>query len=96
MRAVVRLVTQRLYRREAVVRPAPGVRLPRAVDAGTDADGRVRARVPIESVEHAHGEFLSLGTAIEVLQPPELRARLARTVAEPAGRYGDPAEHRGG
>ncbi|MEU1479838.1 hypothetical protein ACFYZ8_29220 [Streptomyces sp. NPDC001668] len=27
------------------------------------------ARVPIESVEHAHGEFLRLGTGIEVLEP---------------------------
>ncbi|MGW1744483.1 helix-turn-helix transcriptional regulator [Streptomyces sp. NPDC002092] len=78
----------RLYRGEAVVRLAPGVRLPRAVDGRTDVDGWTVATVPIESVEHAHGEFLRLGTDIEVLQPPELRERIARTVAQLAGRYG--------
>ncbi|MGY5013455.1 HTH domain-containing protein [Streptomyces sp. 900105755] len=30
-----------------------------------------------------------LGTDIEVLEPPELRARMARTIAELAERYGD-------
>ncbi|MGW6910958.1 helix-turn-helix transcriptional regulator [Streptomyces sp. NPDC054940] len=85
----------RLYRAEAVVRLAPGVPLSgplaRAVTANgrTDADGWVRATVPIESVDHAHGEFLRLGTDVEVLQPPELRERIARTVAELAERYGN-------
>ncbi|WP_210584934.1 YafY family protein [Streptomyces sp. GESEQ-35] len=85
----------RLYRREAVVRLAPGVTLPgplaRAVTVNgrTDDDGWIQATVPIESVEHAHGEFLRLGTDIEVLEPPELRARIARTVAELAERYGN-------
>lgn len=78
----------RLYRGEALVRVAPGVKPARAVDSRTDDDGWTLARVPIESVEHAHGEFLRLGADIEVLQPPELRARIARTVAELAGRYG--------
>ncbi|MCX4885029.1 MULTISPECIES: YafY family protein [unclassified Streptomyces] len=78
----------RLYRGEALVRVAPGVKPVRAVDSRTDDDGWTLARVPIESVEHAHGEFLRLGADIEVLQPPELRARIARTVAELAGRYG--------
>jgi predicted DNA-binding transcriptional regulator YafY len=45
--------------------------------------------VPIESVEHAHGEFLRLGTDIEVLSPPELRDRIAHTVAQLAERYGN-------
>jgi len=79
----------RLYRSEAVVRLAPGVKPARAVDIGTDATGRTLARVPIESVEHACGEFLRLGTDIEVLEPPELRERMARTVAELAERYGN-------
>lgn len=78
----------RLYHGEALVRVAPGVKPVRAVDSRTDDDGWTLARVPIESVEHAHGEFLRLGADIEVLQPPELRARIARTVAELAGRYG--------
>ncbi|RPF37582.1 YafY family protein [Streptomyces sp. TLI_185] len=85
----------RLYRGEALVRLAPGVRLPRAVDSRTDADGWTLATVPIESVEHAHGEFLRLGTDIEVLQPPELRERIARTVAQLAEKYGNLAESGG-
>ncbi|MFE1881670.1 helix-turn-helix transcriptional regulator [Streptomyces diastatochromogenes] len=85
----------RLYRAEAVVRLAPGVTLPRAVDARTDDDGWTLARVPIESVDHALGEFLRLGADIEVLQPPELRASIARTVAELAGMYGN-STRRGG
>ncbi|MEV6943510.1 YafY family protein [Streptomyces sp. NPDC051172] len=79
----------RLYRGEALVRLAPGVRLPRAVAGRTDDDGWTLATVPIESVEHAHGEFLRLGTDIEVLQPLELRERIARTVAQLAVRYGN-------
>ncbi|MFI1031124.1 helix-turn-helix transcriptional regulator [Streptomyces sp. NPDC020951] len=79
----------RLRRGEAVVRLAPGVRLPKSVDGPTDERGWTLATVPIESVDHAHGEFLRLGTDIEVLEPPELRARMARTIAELAERYGN-------
>ncbi|NUR04850.1 MAG: YafY family transcriptional regulator [Streptomyces sp.] len=82
----------RLYRGEALVRLAPGVRIPRAVAGRKDGDGWTLATVPIESVEHAHGEFLRLGTDIEVLQPTELRERIARTVAQLAGRYGNLTE----
>ncbi|MFJ9723584.1 helix-turn-helix transcriptional regulator [Streptomyces sp. NPDC101209] len=81
----------RLYRGEAVVRLAPDVRLPRAVGLGTDADGWTVARVPIESVTHAQGEFLRLGSRIEVLEPSDLRLSIARTVAELAGMYGNPS-----
>ncbi|MFD9392428.1 helix-turn-helix transcriptional regulator [Streptomyces sp. NPDC060000] len=84
---------QRLYqdRAEAVVRLAPGVALARAVrqDGPAGPDGWTVARVPIESVEHAHAEFLRLGADIEVLQPPELRERIARTVTELAALYGN-------
>ncbi|MFG2456812.1 WYL domain-containing protein [Streptomyces sp. NPDC048523] len=65
--------------------------MPRAAHVRTDPAGRTLARVPIESVEHAHGEFLRLGADIEVLDPPELRERMARTVAELAERYGNSA-----
>ncbi|MER5451063.1 YafY family protein [Streptomyces sp. NPDC002764] len=85
----------RLYRGEAVVRLAPGVRLPRAVGLRTDDDGWTVARVPIESAGHAHGEFLRLGSRIEVLEPSDLRLSIARTVAELAGMYGNPASHGG-
>nr|WP_206327789.1 YafY family protein [Streptomyces sp. S3(2020)] len=86
---------ERLYREEAVVRLAPGVTLARAVDVRTDDDGRILATVPIESVDHALGEFLRRGTDIEVLEPPELRERLARTAAELAEMYGN-SSARGG
>ncbi|GAA3881803.1 WYL domain-containing protein [Streptomyces lacrimifluminis] len=85
----------RLHRGDAVVRLAPGVRLPGpaadAVEANgrTDEEGWTLATVPIESVDHAHGEFLRLGTGVEVLAPAELRERIARTVTELAARYGD-------
>ncbi|MFD5463493.1 helix-turn-helix transcriptional regulator [Kitasatospora sp. NPDC127059] len=43
--------------------------------------------VPIESVDHAHGEFLRLGAEVEVLEPAELRERIAGTVRTLAARY---------
>ncbi|MDQ1035088.1 putative DNA-binding transcriptional regulator YafY [Streptomyces sp. V3I8] len=84
----------RLHRAEAVVRLAPGVRLTGAAGEAVRADGVtteggwVRATVPIESVEHAHAEFLRLGTDIEVLEPAELRTRIAATAAALARTYG--------
>lgn len=88
----------RLIKGEALVRLAPnGVERVRdlmsqqvvdAVAAGTaDADGWVRATVPIESLVHAQTEFLKLGADVEVLEPAELRERLARTVSELAEMY---------
>ncbi|MDT9695449.1 YafY family protein [Streptomyces sp. P17] len=79
----------RLHRGEAVVRLAPGRTLPRARNARAEEDGWTRVTVPIESVDHAQGEFLRLGTDVEVLQPVELREKIARTVAELAGKYGN-------
>ncbi|WP_141307519.1 helix-turn-helix transcriptional regulator [Streptomyces spinoverrucosus] len=79
----------RLYRGKAVVRLAPGVTLARAADHRTEKDDWTTVTVPIESVEHAHGEFLRLGTGVEVLAPAELRDRIARTVAELARTYGN-------
>ncbi|WSQ13338.1 WYL domain-containing protein [Streptomyces sp. NBC_01231] len=83
----------RLYQGKTDVRLAPGVTLPTAVRANgrTEPDGWT---VPIESVDHAHAEFLRPGTGVEVLDlPPELRDRIARTVAELAGRHGNPGQH---
>ncbi|MFE0674701.1 helix-turn-helix transcriptional regulator [Streptomyces sp. NPDC058867] len=79
----------RLHRGEAVVRLAPGRTLPRARTLTTEPDGWTRAVVPIESVGHAHGEFLRLGADVEVLQPAELRAMIAGTVRELAEKYGN-------
>lgn len=44
--------------------------------------------MPIESIDHDHGEFLRLGADIEVLAPAELRDRIAATVRTLATRYG--------
>lgn len=85
----------RLYQGEALVRLAPGAasRLTgaaaRALTAtGTpEPDGWTRAVLPIESLDHAHDEFLALGTDIEVLGPPALRSRLAGTIRVLAARY---------
>jgi len=45
-----------------------------------DEDGWRRAVVPIESLRHALAEVLKLGKEIEVLQPPELRAKVREAV----------------
>ena len=84
-----------LYTGEAVVRLSPAA-LPRltgaaaqaAADTGRpEADGWIRAVLPIESIDNAHRTFLALGTEVEVLEPPQLRARLAATVRALAIRY---------
>lgn len=86
----------RLYQGQAVVRLAQGAEscfsgvAARALAAtGTaEPDGWIRAVLPIESLDHAHKTFLALGADIEILEPPELRARLAATARVLATRYG--------
>ncbi|MFJ4851260.1 helix-turn-helix transcriptional regulator [Streptomyces sp. NPDC088733] len=90
----------RLHQGEALIRVSPrgAERLPsllshavaRAVaERGEpDADGWVRALVPIESVGHAHGEFLRLGPDLEVLEPVALRALLIGSARGLAALYG--------
>ncbi|MFI9364347.1 helix-turn-helix transcriptional regulator [Kitasatospora sp. NPDC053057] len=75
----------RLHTGEALVRLTPegASRLGVAPVEG----GWTQARVPIESVDHAHGEFLRLGADVEVLEPAELRDRIAGTVRTLAARY---------
>ncbi|MEU9077061.1 YafY family protein [Kitasatospora sp. NPDC048538] len=59
-----------------------------ATETGTlDPDGWTTARLPIESLAHAHDQFLKLGADLEVLAPPELRDSIAATVRELAARY---------
>jgi predicted DNA-binding transcriptional regulator YafY len=85
----------RLYREEAVVRISPvaashltGAAAQALSDTGTaEPDGWTRAVLPIESLDHAHGVFLALGTDIEILGPPDLRARLAETSRALAALY---------
>ncbi len=99
-RAQVMEFRGRLHQREAVIRLSPqGRRRLRevasevvwsAVDRSAgpaDGDGWVTAVVPIESLTHAHGEFLRLGAEVEVLEPADLRAQLADTARALAARY---------
>ncbi|GAA4590097.1 WYL domain-containing protein [Planotetraspora phitsanulokensis] len=85
----------RLRRGEAVVRLSPqaasrltGAAAQALSETGTEEpDGWIRAVLPIESHDHAHGTFLAMGADVEVLGPPELRARLAETARALAARY---------
>ncbi|MFI0809521.1 helix-turn-helix transcriptional regulator [Streptomyces echinatus] len=75
----------RLHTGEALVRLTPeGCRRLGVTPGG---DGWTEARVPIESLDHAHGEFLRLGGDVEVMAPAELRDRIAETVRTLAVRY---------
>ncbi|MGW3719160.1 helix-turn-helix transcriptional regulator [Streptomyces sp. NPDC005133] len=75
----------RLHTGEALVRLTPeGARRLGVTPTG---DGWTEARVPIESIDHAHGEFLRLGADVEVMTPAELRDRIAETVRTLATRY---------
>ncbi|WP_420036631.1 helix-turn-helix transcriptional regulator [Streptomyces sp. cg28] len=86
---------RRLHSGEAVVRLAPGAadRLTGAAARAarttgrTESDGWLRAVLPIESIGHAHDEFLRLGASIDVLEPAELRRRLAATARALAELY---------
>jgi hypothetical protein len=59
-----------------------------ALDTAIDADDEwLTVEVPIESVDHAHDQFLGIGAHLEVLDPPELRRRMAETAAQLASMY---------
>ncbi|GII32774.1 helix-turn-helix transcriptional regulator [Planotetraspora mira] len=91
----------RMYTAKAVIRLAPGMQdLLRytmgadvsdkaLADGVTGADGWIRITLPIESVNHAAWQLLRLGSSVEVLEPAEVRDRIARTVAELSVMYGD-------
>ncbi|MET0274674.1 MAG: YafY family protein [Phenylobacterium sp.] len=88
----------RIYRGRATLRLSPeGVkRLPNLTPtvgeiaaSAPDADGWVRVEVPIEieSIGHAAAEMLKLGAEAEVLDPPELRAKMGEIAAALAATY---------
>jgi predicted DNA-binding transcriptional regulator YafY len=78
-----------LYRDSAVLRASPaGLRRLRALGTAVaqaadrtagkpDRKGWVRVTIPIESVDHAARELIRLGAEAEVIEPAELRRRLA-------------------
>jgi len=53
----------------------------------TDGQGRITVTLPVESLEVAHDQLLSLGPECEVLHPPELRERMARAAERMAALY---------
>jgi predicted DNA-binding transcriptional regulator YafY len=52
------------------------------------ADGRVRLRVPIESVAHASAQLLRLAPEVEVMGPAALRAAIVERLERLNGLYG--------
>ena len=60
-----------------------------AIDATArpDPGSWVTAVVPIESLQHAQSSFLSLGAEVEILEPENLRARMASAAAALARLY---------
>jgi predicted DNA-binding transcriptional regulator YafY len=78
-----------LYRSEAVLRVSPSgmpkldllgsVVAHAAAETVTppDRDGWLRVVIPIESIDQAAADLIRLGTDAEVLEPPELRRRIA-------------------
>ncbi|NBE81002.1 helix-turn-helix transcriptional regulator [Micromonospora rubida] len=55
-----------------------------------DGQGWVVTRLPVESVEVAYELLMRLGPEVEVLDPPELRERVADAAARLAALYGGP------
>jgi predicted DNA-binding transcriptional regulator YafY len=53
-----------------------------------DTDGWINVTIPIESVERAASDLIALGADAEVVEPRELRERLAATVQELVRLYG--------
>jgi predicted DNA-binding transcriptional regulator YafY len=83
--AVIRLSPAGAQRIGSLLGPAVTAAV--ASSAASDADGWIRARVPIESAAHALSEFLRLGAELEILEPAELRAEAARTASSLAAFY---------
>ena len=61
--------------------PRPGRRTPTAGPA---------MRLAVESPRHACWQLMRLGASVEVLDPPELRATMIRTIPDLSALYGKP------
>ncbi|QPF84382.1 YafY family transcriptional regulator [Bradyrhizobium genosp. L] len=60
-----------------------------------DADGWRIVTIPVgKTVWHAASELLRLGSEVEVIEPPELRERMAEMTAAMAARYAAPPRRR--
>ena len=91
---------RRRHRGEATIRLSPrgleritdlfghlAARAARANVSDVDADGWVTTTIPIEEMGHALGDLLRLGVDVHVVEPIELRDRIAATVKELDGHY---------
>jgi predicted DNA-binding transcriptional regulator YafY len=65
------------------------VDVPLPEDVERDEHGWARLPLQFETLDRAARHLLRLGADVEVLDPPELRRRLADTAAEIAARYDD-------
>ncbi|GGK77443.1 transcriptional regulator [Planomonospora parontospora subsp. parontospora] len=94
---------ERMYTAHALIRLAPGLEGLLRYTVGEDpADAALACagppdergwrvlRLPVESIRHARWLLLRLGTDVEVLEPPELRAAMAETAAALTVLYGLP------
>lgn len=94
-RVVARVSPQALAALPYALEPA-AARTAYASAGPPDADGWVRVTIRTESLDYAEGELLSLGAGAEVLEPPELRKRLASTARHLTSIYGGAVHHRVG
>lgn len=60
-----------------------------AHNATPDAQGWLTLDLRYDNIHHAHEHLLGLGTRVEVLEPPELRAALVETLGQIAALYGE-------
>jgi predicted DNA-binding transcriptional regulator YafY len=87
--AVIRLSSDGLRRMRHLLSAAAVIAIETVGTA--DADGWMRARVPIESADQALADFLRLGPDIEILEPIELREQTAKAIQAMASIYDEPA-----
>ncbi|MEW2114116.1 YafY family protein [Streptomyces sp. NPDC005474] len=87
--AVVRLSPRILKQLQDLVEPAVA-RAARNSAGPPGPDGRVQVVIPTESVDHAVGMLLRLGSEAEVVAPTELRDRMTQTIAALADTYRHP------
>ena len=85
--ATVRLSPEAL-RRMADLYEAAVLKSVAETASAPDAQGWVRAVIPVETGTHALGEIFKLGWGIEVLEPAALRAQVAETARELARLHG--------
>jgi predicted DNA-binding transcriptional regulator YafY len=90
----LRSFQNRLRTGTAVVRMSPNGRAhyqqasrEQAVATDRTADGWITAVVPIESIDDAYAMFLRLGADVEIIEPLQLRSRMAATANGMAGLY---------